>query len=80
MAVKTQTAKNLLPNPKSSSTSVASGAGEGVPLRADQEQPLARMLNCGESGLRPERRFMGTGTEVDLRQRVQDTRQSGWQG
>ena len=79
MAVKTQTAKKLLPNPKSSSTSVASGAGERVPLRAGQEQLLARMLTCGESGLRPEQ-HLGTGIEVGLRQRVQDTRQSGWQG
>lgn len=71
MAVKTQTAKNLLPNPKSFSTSVASGAREGGPLRAGQEGPLARVLNCGESDLRPERR-LGMGAEVGLRQRMQD--------
>ena len=64
--MKTQTAKNLLPNPKSFSTSVASGAREGVPLWTGQEQQLARMLNCEENGLWPEQ-HLGTGTEVGLR-------------
>ena len=64
--MKTQTAKNLLPNPKSFSTSVASEAREGVPLWTGQEQQLARMLNCEESDLRPEQR-LGAGTEVGLR-------------